>query len=159
MLSGVLLALSTGSALAQLSGPSPTPGRRAHDKPVVREVAAAAPARPAGCDFETVYSLDSASLDRAAPRPTLTARGTVRTGGWSNGTLLRVSRSPDGATQTFRFVACPPRGFYTMALAPIDARQVLGGDLSRLQTIVVTSETETEVLDMARYRETLKRAP
>lgn len=135
----------------QLSPPTLTPSLpQPQPAPVLKEQAMPAAAAEA-CDYETIYSVESANLEWVASMPSLRAYGTVRTGGWSNGTLLPVSGGDDGTTLTFRFVACPPRGYSTQALAPIEARAALTADIKQLRYIVIVAETGSQTLDMSRY--------
>jgi len=140
----------------QLSPPTLTPSLpNPNPAPVVKEqsapVATAAEAAPI-CSYEAIYSINSANLEWPSGAPLLKAYGTVRTGGWSNGTLLPVSRSDDGTTLTLRFVACPPGGYSTQALASIEAQWELTENISQLRYIVITTETGSQTLDMSRYR-------
>ncbi len=135
---------------AELSPPTLTPGLpQPQPAPVLKEQATLAAAE--ACDYETIYAVESANLEWVDATPSLRAYGTVRTGGWSNGTLLPVAGGDDGATLTFRFVACPPRGYSTQALAPIEARAALTAGIKQLRYIVIVAETGSQTLDMSRY--------
>lgn len=136
----------------QLSPPTLTPSLpQPQPAPVLKEQATPAVAAAEACDYATIYAVESANLEWVASMPSLRAYGTVRTGGWSNGTLLPVSGGDDGTTLTFRFVACPPRGYSTQALAPIEARAALTADIKQLRYIVIVAETGSQTLDMSRY--------
>lgn len=70
-----------------------------------------------------VMSVEEVTVRAAEGKPTqitIEAAGMVNSGGWSNPALRPVRAAAEG-TLTFEFVARPPGGPATMALAPIKA--------------------------------------
>jgi hypothetical protein len=112
--------------------------------------APAAMARP-GCTHQAIYSVSSVNRDHRAPTPMLTATGTALSGGWSDPILSPVSISRDGATLTLRFMACPPEGYATQALEPMEARLPMSGTLAKVRQVVVISDTDAQILNWRRW--------
>ena len=61
------------------------------------------------------------TLEIYPPRLSVEATGTVNSGGWSHPALIAVKSNNDDGVLVFNFMASPPDGMATQALAPIKA--------------------------------------
>lgn len=97
---------------------------------------------------EPVYRVDSVELSttkKDPPQLMIRARGIVRTGGYTNGTLIEIEyvHPPEDGIWEYNFVADPPSGPSTAALTPIEADAVRESIPEGLKGIRVTGETNS----------------
>lgn len=97
---------------------------------------------------EPVYRVDSvdlAILRSNPPQLQIVAHGTVRTGGYTNATLIEIVyvQPPEDGIWDYDFVAEPPSGPSTDALTPIEARTIRGSIPDGLKGIRVRGETNS----------------
>jgi hypothetical protein len=100
-----------------------------------------------------VYSVDSMTFEVRESMPVqlvIKARGTVRTGGWTNAELRPLQTLvPEQGLRSFTLVATPPRPdmMVTQALAPVEATftiPALPDDVKQIRILAETNEkTET----------------
>jgi hypothetical protein len=102
-------------------------------------------------EVKQVYAVDSVTVslelrEGAAPELTIKARGTVRTGGWSNGELRPAQTfAAEQGVRSFTFVATSPRSdmMVTQALTPIEAKTTmppLPADVKAIRILAETNE-------------------
>ena len=71
-----------------------------------------------------VYRIGSVTATRSGTVIIVEARGSTRTGGWTNPELVRTTGT--ASTIVLRFVAVPPSGMATQVITPIAAKKELG---------------------------------
>lgn len=74
-----------------------------------------------------VRTVDSVELTIASVtgRITVTAMGTVATGGWSNAELVDTPHPPEDENHHFDFVATAPTGIAVQVISPIAAQRTV----------------------------------
>jgi hypothetical protein len=95
-----------------------------------------------------VHSVESITFQIRESNPVqlvITARGMVRTGGWSNGVLRPLQTGGGPGTLSFTFTGTPPAPdmMVTQAFAPIEATYVvsaLGSDVKAIRVVGETNE-------------------
>jgi hypothetical protein len=97
---------------------------------------------------EPVYRVESVELANLLSNPpqlSIVAHGTVRTGGYTNPTLIEVVyiQPPEDGIWEYEFVADSPRGPSTDALTPIEAQTVRTSIPDGLKGIRVRGETNS----------------
>jgi hypothetical protein len=97
---------------------------------------------------EPVYRVDSVELSILKSNPPqlqIVAHGTVRTGGYTNGTLIEIVyiQPPEDGIWEYDFVADPPSGPSTDALTPIQAETIRSSIPDGLKGIRVRGETNS----------------
>lgn len=97
---------------------------------------------------ELVYQVDSvelATLKSNPPQLQIVARGTVRTGGYTNGTLIEIVyiQPPEDGIWEYDFVADPPSGPSPDVVTPIEAQTVRTSIPDGLKGIRVKGETNS----------------
>jgi hypothetical protein len=97
---------------------------------------------------EPVYQVDSVELSTIKTEPPqlqIVAHGTVRTGGYTNGTLIEIVyiQPPEDGIWEYDFVADPPSGPSTDALTPIQAETIRSSIPDGLKGIRVRGETNS----------------
>ena len=98
---------------------------------------------------EAVLSVEEvrlAILKSNPPQLSIFARGTVRTGGWTNPELVEVIYivPPADGIYEYEFVATPPTGPATEALTPIEAETVRHSIPPELKGVRVKAETNSK---------------
>lgn len=93
-----------------------------------------------------VYTIDKVELTMLMTEPpqlSITASGTVRSGGWRNPRLTPVQyiRPPDDGIWDFTLVAEPPHGMATQMISPVSATYVWPAPPSDLRGVRVHSES------------------
>ena len=99
---------------------------------------------------ELVYSVEEVQLSIMKTNPpqlAIFAKGTVRTGGWTNPELVEVVyiAPPADGIYDYEFRATPPTGPSTDALTPIEAKTIRASIPSDLKGVRVVAETNSKV--------------
>jgi hypothetical protein len=138
------LALAVAAALTACDAPAPA----AKTETPHASAPAPVPEVPRAVAMQ-VYSVDSISFEIAKSLPiqlTIKARGTVRTGGWSDGELRPLeTAAPEVGVRSFVFYAAAPRPdmMVTQALSPIEATftiPALPADVKAIRILAETNE-------------------
>lgn len=106
------------------------------------------PADLSVCRRASVYSVDSADLERSDDGAMLSAEATVTSGGWSDG-RFDAAASDDSSTMILDLMACRPDGDAAQVLSSLSTRQALTIDISGVRTIVIRAETNSQTLNVS----------
>lgn len=126
-------------------GEAPAPPAKQDTMPVAQP----APPMDRRAVAKPVYTVDSITFEIRESMPVqlvIKARGTVRSGGWSDGQLRPLETTvPETGVRSFTFFATAPRpdSVYTMALEPIEATytiSALPADVKEIRIIAETNE-------------------
>jgi hypothetical protein len=103
-------------------------------------------AAPALAAEKRVLRIDSLLASQKKGVISLTAKGAVQTGGWTNPRLHVVRR--DGRTLTVEFLATPPPSGMTVidAVVPVTAEAQVKGRASSVQVLADQNEITSQVL-------------
>ncbi len=83
------------------------------------------------------------TLEIYPPRLSVEVTGTVNSGGWSRAVLVPVKSNNDEGMLVFHFVALPPNGMATQALAPIKA-SITVDKPANFKEVQVVAKTNTK---------------
>lgn len=103
---------------------------------------APAVAAPHKATPEPIYKVDSVVTTNDAGKLVVTARGAVKSGGWTN-PHLRPKLSKDAHVMAFEFVAVPPPPDAAVieALVPIEAKTITPRPAARISEIRIDAES------------------
>ena len=94
---------------------------------------------------KTVYKVDRVVAKMEGNTVTIHAYGHVRTGGWTDGTLVPAKGT--AKILTYRFVATPPSGPHTEQITKIEAEKTTGPLLPPFPTKVkIIAETNSKTV-------------
>ncbi len=105
------------------------------------------PADLSVCRRASVYSVDSANLERSDDGATLSAEATVTSSGWSDG-RFDAAAGDDSSTVVLDLMACRPDGDAAQVLSSLSTRQALTIDISSIRTIIIRAETNSQTLNV-----------
>ena len=96
-----------------------------------------------------VYKVSIVTAKLKGNQITVDAKGSVRTGGWTDPKLVQTSKTV--TTLTFSFVATPPTGIVTQMITPIAATVTTGPLLPPFPTKVkVAAETNSKTVKVTK---------
>jgi hypothetical protein len=108
-------------------------------------------ASAASCNQQPIASVSTAHLEFQGTMIAVKVQGMASTLGWTSPQLQRQAASGDPHEVTYSFVACKP-AVAAQVMTPIDAATVIMTNTAGLSRIVVSSQTNSITLDVARLR-------